>query len=406
MRFFQDNELILGFMLINISSGIAVGMINLIIPIYALSLNATSTEIGLIKGISGVGDLLVVLPAGLLVDYFGSKRMYSVSAVFGGLTIMLLSLAGTPELLLLMMVFYGMARTFRTTSLSAAFFKNMNTIGARKGGWYKGSMTAGASFIGPLIGGIAATGMGFMGYFVFTSVFLLAPLIVILTRTNHRDNAYIELKNPSFTEASNHYMNLVKNRRLVSATIIESLNTAFFITFTTFITVMVIRDLGLSPGVAAMLISLKGGATIFIVFSCGQLLRRNNNYLYLMSFAATILALLVLGISKDTSLLAIASVVIGIGSGMITLITFTQVGNIQGEKGKIAGIFSFGHGTGAIVGPTLGGIIGDLFGVQAIFLAFILPFSILALYTFTDGKNGIEPEDIAATMQDPEESGR
>lgn len=386
MKFFRDNELILGFMLINICSGIAVGMINLIIPIYALSLNATSTEIGLIKGISGIGDLLVVLPAGLLVDYFGSKRMYSASAVFGGLTIMFLSLAGTPELLLLMMVFYGMARTFRTTSLSAAFFKNMNTIGARKGGWYKGSMTAGASFIGPIIGGIAATGMGFRSYFVFTSVFLLAPLIVILARTNHRDNSYIKLKNPSFTDASNHYKNLAKNRRLVSATIIESLNTAFFITFTTFITVMVIRDLGLSPGVAAMLISLKGGATIFVVFSCGQLLRRNNNYLYLMSFAAAILALLVLGISKDTSLLAIASIVIGLGSGMITLITFTQVGNIEGEKGKIAGIFSFGHGTGAIVGPTLGGIIGDIFGVQAIFLAFMLPFSILALYTFVDGK--------------------
>jgi len=386
MRFFRDNELILGFMLINISSGIAVGMINLILPIYALSLNATSTEIGLIKGISGIGDLLVVLPAGFLVDYFGSKRMYSVSAVFGGLTIMSLSLAGTPELLLLMMVFYGMARTFRTTSLSAAFFKNMNTIGARKGGWYKGSMTAGASFIGPLIGGIAATGMGFTGYFVFTSVFLLAPLMVILTRANHRDDPHIKLKNPGFTDASNHYRSLAKNRALISATIIESLNTAFFITFTTFITVMVIRDLGLSPGVAAALISLKGGATILVVFSCGQLLRRNNNNLYLMSFAATIFALLVLGISKDISLLAIASIIIGIGSGMITLITFTQVGNIEGEKGKIAGIFSFGHGTGAIFGPTLGGIIGDVFGIQAIFLAFMLPFGALALYTFMDGR--------------------
>lgn len=373
-------------MLINISSGIAVGMINLILPIYALSLNATSTEIGLIKGISGIGDLLVVLPAGFLVDYFGSKRMYSVSCFFGGLTIMFLSLAGTPGILLLLMVFYGMARTFRTTSLSAAFFKNMNTIGARKGGWYKGSMTIGASFLGPLIGGIAAIGMGFTNYFVFTSVFLLAPLTVILARTNHRDNSHIKLKNPSFTDVSNHYRNLVKNRNLVSATIIESLNTAFFITFTTFITVMVIRDLGLSPGIAAMLISLKGGATILVVFSCGELLRRNNNYLYLMSFAATIFALLVLGVSKDISLLAIASVIIGIGSGMITLITFTQVGNIDGEKGKIAGIFSFGHGTGAIFGPTLGGIIGDVFGIQAIFLAFMLPFGALAFYIFMDAR--------------------
>lgn len=189
MKFFEGNELIFRFMLINISSGVAVGMMNFIIPVYALSMNATSTEIGLIKGISGIGDLLVVLPAGFLVDYFGSRKMYSVSCVFGAAIIMLLSLAGTPELLLLMMVFYGVARTFRTTSLSAAFFKNMNTIGTRKAGWYKGSMTIGASFIGPLIGGIAAIAMGFKSYFVITSAFLLVPLMVIFARTKrHKHN--------------------------------------------------------------------------------------------------------------------------------------------------------------------------------------------------------------------------
>jgi len=49
---FQDNELILKFMLINISSGIAMGMMSFIIPVYAINLKATSTEIGLINGIS------------------------------------------------------------------------------------------------------------------------------------------------------------------------------------------------------------------------------------------------------------------------------------------------------------------------------------------------------------------
>lgn len=386
MKIFDGNELIFRFMLINIFSGIAVGMMNLIIPVYALSLNATSTEIGLIKGISGIGDLMVVLPAGFLVDYFGSKKMYAVSAIFGAVIIMLLSLAGTPRFLILLMVFYGVARTFRTTSLSAAFFKNMNTIGAKKAGWYKGSMSIGASFIGPLIGGIAAIGMGFASYFALTSVFLLAPLMVIFTRTNHKNSSPVKIKKSSFIDASNHYKNLTANRMLVSATIIESLNTAFFITFSTFITVLVIRDLGLSPGIAAMLLSLKGGATILLVFFGGALLSRNNNGLYLFAFIIMILSLLLLGTGKDITQLGIASIVLGAGSGLITLINFTQVGNIDGEKGKIAGVFSFGHGIGAIIGPIFGGIIGDAFGVQTIFLLFILPFGVLALYTYMDDK--------------------
>ncbi|HEY9207404.1 MAG TPA: MFS transporter [Candidatus Methanoperedens sp.] len=390
MKISDGNNLILKFMLINVSTGISMGMMNLIIPIYALSLDATSTEIGLIKGISGIGDLLVVLPAGFLVDYLGSKKMYSVSAVLGALIIMSISFATRIEFLFLIMVFFGMARTLRTTSLSADFFKHMNAIGTKRGGWFKGSMTMGGAFIGPIIGGIAAVAIGFTSYFALASAFLLAPFMVIMARTNTENNQQVRPRNSSFKDASNHYRTLIKNRTLTFATIIESLNSAFFITFATFITVLVIRDLGLSAGIAAIMISLKGAATILIVFFFGHLVLRNNNNLYLFSFTVTILGLLVLGLSRDTMLLAIASIILGIGSGMITLTTFTQVGNIDGEKGKIAGIFSMGLGMGSIIGPTLGGIIGDYFGVQAIFLAFMVPFGALVVYTFLNGKRVIQ----------------
>jgi MFS family permease len=386
MKFFEGNELIFRFMLINISSGIAMGMINFIFPVYALSLNATSAEIGLIKGISGIGDLLVVLPAGFMVDYFGSRQMYFASGIFGAAIIMLFSLITTPTMLLVAMFFFGVARSFRVISLNAAFLKNMDTIGVRKAGWYKGSMTIGGGFIGPIMGGIASIAMAFTGYFAFTSAFLLAPLMVIYTHASRRDDSQIKPKNSSFTDASNHYKSLAKNRILVRATVIESLNTSFFITFTTFITVLVIRELGLSPGIAAMLISLKGGVTIFVVFFCGQLLRKNNNNLYLFSFTIIILALLMLGMSRSTPLLAIASMVLGIGSGLTTLITFTEIGTIDGEKGKISGIFSFGHSTGAILGPALGGIVGGIFGIRAIFLGFVPLFAALSLFTFMDSR--------------------
>lgn len=386
MKILEGNELIFRFMLINISSGVAIGMMNFIIPVYALSLNATSTEIGMIKGFSGIGDLLVVLPAGFIVDYLGSRKTYSVSCVCSAAIIILLSLAATPNLLLSMMVFYGVARTFRTTSLSAAFFKNMNTIGVRKAGWYKGSMTIGSSFIGPVIGGIAAIAISFKSYFILTGAILLIPLMVINAGSNNRKSSPVKTQNHSFIDASNHYKSLTKNKILVSATIKESLNTAFFMTFSAFITVLVIRDMGLSPGIAAAMLSLKGATTLLVVFFGGAYLQRNNSGLYLFAYVTTILSLLLLGIGKDITQLGIASLILGVGTGMISLLTFTEAGSIEGEKGKIAGFFSFGHGAGAIVGPTLGGIIGDAFGVQAIFLAFMVPFGALAFYTFMDGR--------------------
>lgn len=312
--------------------------------------------------------------------------MYSISCVFGIATILIISFAADLRFLLLAMVLYGMAGTLRSTSLSAAFLKNLTFIGTKRAGWYQGSMTLGGSFIGPLIGGIAAIAMGFSNYFILTSAFLLLPLIVINIFTDRKNNSPAKLRNSSFIDASSQYKALIKNQILISTTLIESLNIALFITFTTFITVLAIRDLGLSPDIAAMLISLRGGATIFVVFFCGQLLSRNNNNLYLFSFILIIFALFLLGISTNSSLLAIASIILGIGTGLIGLIDFSRVGNIDGEKGKIAGIFSFGQGTGAIIGPTLGGIIGDGFGVQKIFLAFMLPYFMLVVYAFINSK--------------------
>lgn len=403
MKFFKGNELIFRFMLINISSGIAIGMMNFIIPVYALSMNATSTEIGMIKGFSGIGDILVVLIAGFIVDYLGSRKTYSVSCICSAVIIMLLSLAASPKILLFTMIFYGVARTFRTTSLSAAFFQNMTTIGIKKAGWYKGSMTIGSSLIGPMIGGIAAIAISFKSYFLLTGAILLVPLMVINAGSKNEISSPVKTQNHSLIESSNHYKSLTKNKTLVSATIKNGMNTAFFMTFTVFITVLVIKDLGLSPGIAAALISLKGLSTLLVVFFAGAYLQKNNNRLYLFAYITTVFSLLLLGIGTDTIQLGLASLLNGLGTGLITLINFTEVGTLDGEKGKIAGFFNFGHGIGAIIGPTLGGIIGDIYGVQAIFLAFMIPFSAMALHTFISGRK-IGHENISKLPENVEEN--
>jgi MFS family permease len=382
MKLFDSDNLLF----INISSGIAMGMMSFIIPVYAINLKATSTEIGLINGISGIGDLLMVFPAGFLISRFGSKKIYSVSCVFGASIVILLSFAVTPKLLLITMVFYGMSRTLRMTSLNTAFFRNMKSFGAKKVGWYNGSMTIGGSFLGPIIGGVAAISMGFTGYVILTGAFLLLPLTIIFANKNGNNNSAVKSNNSSLVESSNNYTSLLQNRILVSATITGSLNTAFFIVFTTFITVLVIRDLGFSPEIAAMLISLKGGATILTMFFGGRFLLRNNRNIYLFSFIITIFSLLLFVMSKKISIFLIASVIQGIGAGLIAMLNITQIGNIDGEKGKIASIFSLGSSIGTIFGPALAGIIGDAFGVRAIFLSFIPLFVALSLFTFMQGR--------------------
>ena len=63
---------------------------------------------------------------------------------------------------------------------------------------------------------------------------------------------------------------------------------------------------------------------------------------------------------------------------MINLVVSSRIGLMQGEKGKIVGLFAASVGIGASFGPMLGGLIGDWIGVRGIFLAFIPFFLALA----------------------------
>jgi MFS family permease len=383
-KLFEENDLITRFMIINICTGIWVGMVNFIIPVFALSLGASPVEIGLVRGLSGLGDLLLVLPAGLMIDYFGSRKIYIASCMAGGILTMLLALAWTPWVLIAMMIVYGMARSIRTTSLNASFFQHMNTIGARKSGWYKGSMTLGAQFLGSLVGGVMAVAVSFAGYFVAASVFLLAP--IFLAFGQKKDHSFMlpaTGKKPGLNGSVDGYRRLLRDRTLLVATTTECLNTAFALTFSTFLTVMVITSLGLGVTMAALLISLRGIANILVVFFGGRLLELNYNHLYVVSFVMSAAGLLVLGTATDAWLLMLASVILGLFSGVMTLVTFTQVGNTDGEKGKISGIFSFGQKAGMVAGPVLGGIAGSFIGLQAIFLCFIPFFLLMAAYYLT-----------------------
>ncbi|MDD1702545.1 MAG: MFS transporter [Methanoregula sp.] len=385
MRFLKGNELIARFMAMNLGSGIAVGMVNFILPLYAISLNASNFEIGLIKAMMGVGDIMIVLPAGFLVDYFGTRKMYTVACLFGAFMIIVMSFAGTPMILLGVMIFYGISRTLRTTSLNASFFKNMNAIGIRKGGWFKGAITAGAQFIGPLIGGIAVLSIAFPEYFMLTSAFLLVPLVVLYVSTTVKKPVNTFPK-PCFQESFRYYRYLFKNKLLVSATMTECMNSACFMTFSTFVTVLVVISLGLSPGIAAILISLRGAAQVFVVIFCGRLLYENHNNLYIFSYGMIIVSLFFFGTSTDVLILAAAAVLMGIFSGVLTLLTFTNAGSVEGDHGKIAGVFAIGTSVGAVFGPVYGGIIGNVFEVQDIFLGFIPLFAIMACFYLVIGR--------------------
>ena len=144
--------LITSFLILNVVSGTVGGAMQLVVPLYAMSLQATTAQIGVIRGISGLGMLLLVIPAGFLVDHFGSKKLFITGSLAGTLTTLALVTAKVPLAMTALLGFSGLFSSLKMTALNASFFRNLRDMGVEKAGWFKGSMSIGLTFLGPAFG--------------------------------------------------------------------------------------------------------------------------------------------------------------------------------------------------------------------------------------------------------------
>src|SRR6266568_5148931 len=103
----QANRALMSLLSINILAGVATGMMQMTIPLYAMSLKATTLQLGLIAGASGIGRLLVVLPSGLLIDRYGARLLFIVSTLVTALAALLL--ISTTSSLMLMVVLISLS---------------------------------------------------------------------------------------------------------------------------------------------------------------------------------------------------------------------------------------------------------------------------------------------------------
>ena len=378
---FSGNRLVFGFVGLNIVSGTAAGILQMIIPAYALTLQANTAEIGLIKGISGLGMLLMVVPAGFLVDHYGSRRLYILGGILSAAVVFLLPAAVLPVLLILLMGLQGVANSMKFTSLNAAFFRYLNTAGLKKAGWYKGSMSIGLTFLGPFCGGYLVNLAGYKVNFLLVGFMTLIPAILVgMTGSKRKAGEKINFFS-IFRGQLWEFREILNNRTIKQTVLTESISTACFSSFAAFIVVLVVNDFKLNFVYASWLMILEGGAFVVTVFLGGALLYRfERSRLYLWSFAVTIAGLTGVGLLKDIRLTAVFTVVLGLGLGMTNLITYSQVGEMGGRKGKLAGFLSACTGIGSTLGPILGGFIGQSFGIPAIFFSFIPAFILLGLY--------------------------
>jgi MFS family permease len=375
--------MLVSFLILNIITGTVGGAMQIAVPSFALELNATTAEIGLIRGVSGFGILLLIIPAGLLVDHFGARRLFIFGSLGTALITFALSAAGAPLALIVLQGVLGLFAALKITALNAAFFARLNAMGLSRAGWFRGSMSIGLTFIGPLLGAYLDRRLAAGHVFQALGWLALAPTALVLFFHREPRPASAGSLAEGLAVQLRALRALLASPEIHFGLMTETLATACFATFSAFVVVLAVTTLHADAPAASLLMVIEGGAYILVVFAVGSLITRlSREALFLLSFAVTSIGLTSLGLSESFVVAAAGAGILGVGLGLFNLVTASQMGRMEGDKGKVVSLFGAAMGLGASLGPILAGFVGSWLGTPAIFFSFIplmlLPLAALA----------------------------
>lgn len=77
----EDSRFLASFLILSVVSGLTVGLGKIVTTLYAISLNATPFQIGVISAMESVGMVLVTVPAGFVIARYGARWVYFLSSL-------------------------------------------------------------------------------------------------------------------------------------------------------------------------------------------------------------------------------------------------------------------------------------------------------------------------------------
>jgi MFS family permease len=383
MSFSAARRLLLGYVVLNASSGVAVGMAQLALPLFALHLGASPAEIGLIRGVAGASLLFSAIPAGFLVDSFGAGRMFHLgngAAMICGLSLLMV---GSPWALLVALTAESVARSLKFNAIGGSFYQALSVIGVDKVGWLRGSFSIGLGFGGPLLGGFLLGRDNFALLFLIAVAIQLIPGLVfarLAAAAPKRRKRFGLLMAVKLELRA--YSALIAHRDVAAALGAEAIVAGCFCGSNTFIGVAAVSELGLPVSAASLFVGAEGLTFVLAMFLLGSAVqRRSYRSAALTGLGVIALALTGVSLSSRVDCLIGFSALLGAGLGVLSLISSTRAGTLPGKKGKVAALFATTVSVGVAIAPVFAGGVAEIFGSRAVFVAFVPACLLLAACT-------------------------
>ncbi len=188
------------FLLLCITGGLAIFSStmakNPALPLFIRSMGVPVSTVGFIAAASTVVGIVVSLPAGILSDIIGRRRVILMAAIVFATAPFLYLLITSPWQLVLVRVYHGLATAILGPVAMAAVADTFEKGRGERMGWYSSATMVGR-FLAPFVGGILIFGQDFRWVYLadgFAGILALVAAIRLPIATATSASAWEALK--------------------------------------------------------------------------------------------------------------------------------------------------------------------------------------------------------------------
>ena len=399
------------FVALALTASLGAGTMKIVTNLVAMQQRANALELGLLAAAQNVGVVLMALPAGIAVDYFGARRSFIWATLFAAAVATVFALAATPWSLVALTLLLGLCFPFRLVAQQSGFLTVIRESGASRAGWLRAAQVGCVFMFGPLIGGRLVDVLGATGAFLACAGFFLlaaAPGSAALEGSRQRNEA----GSPRMPRSGLPFRTLLRDPDIRGALILDSVQQAANSYWSSFIMPLAVRRFHHSVGGAAEIVALQGGAYLAALTTAGWLLGRTTRSWFLaIAVGASTAGLITIGTAPSVGYLTSGSVALGLGTGAVQVWILTRIAALSSThgSGRIAGVYTLTSPAGAGLGSLVGGVVGQHVSIEAGFLL-LAPVVLIAAGLGTSlrgASRGHEVAEIAvrgATVASPPEA--
>ncbi|MBF0464714.1 MAG: MFS transporter [Nitrospirae bacterium] len=341
-----------------------------VLPLYAAYLGVGTSGIGVIASISPIAGITCSIPAGILANRYGSKRMLLVASCVFFTAPLLYLLSPNVVYLSLVRFYHGLATAiFIPVAMSVISALHANRKGELLGTFSSATLTG--RFFAPIVGGTiigffaTEQRMGFNAVYALCCLSGLITMFLIFKLPGDGQN----LEPPKRTDIINMLTELLTRKAILLAAAVEAAVLFSYGTFETFLPLYFLSK-GFTPYKIGVVLSAQ---IISVALTKPLMGRMSDKHGRVNQIIAGLLlcALCAGSISFVNSFLSglIISILFGLCISVVTSATSALVADISSKEqlsssmGVFASVMDIGH----TAGPLVSGIVAASIGLNRVF---------------------------------------